>query len=564
MRLRAGDAIDRVGWVRRVLGRRLADGRFPPETTSLLRDVPVGLARRYMQRVVAGALPAHGASVGGPRGRVLPGEWRRWVLGPEVPAPASELPHLVADQVISRLRAVELHPFLVEERLDGTLHFGLSVDERGRALDALNDLAQRDGWYLEAYRGHRRRILAMCGRAHRRAARRAASWNVFRLYQVGDAAIGRHQGLLVTFWAPGPNDRMEQVGIRGLQRFDRAAVGTVEHVNGRAYPGLESFPVERELTSFREPVDVVVTWVDGDDPNWRRAFDEWRGKESFSDSFEQLATHQGRFTSHDELRYMLRSLWLYAGWVRRIYIVTADQQPEWLVANDTLRVVSHREIIPPDCLPTFNSHAIEARLHHIEGLAEHFIYFNDDVFLARPLGPCHFFTPNGLAKFFESDARIPVASSTEISGFADTAARRGRTLIERNFGVLVAKKLHHAPFALRREVLFEIDENFPDTVERTVRQRFRHPDDLSIASGFANHYAFMTGRAICGALDVVYQNLGGRRLGVALRRLELTRDADVLCINETERWETDQARATQSARAFLERYYPVASPWEKT
>jgi hypothetical protein len=561
MRTGAGRLAASAGRVRRVLGRRVLDGRFPPQTVSLLRDVAVGTARRRVQWLVAGIVPGYGASAG-PSPERLPGEWRRWVIGPRRAAPVSELTHLAADAIVPRLCAVGVQPFLIEERADGTLHFGVDVNERARAADALADLDRRDGWYVEICRGRRRRVVSLQRRRHRRAARRAESWTIFGLYRAGASAVGRHHGVLVSFWAPGANDRLERVGVRGLHRFDRASERTVEHVGGRAYPGLASFPVERALTRLREPVDVVVTWVDGDDPAWRSSFDEWRGSEPLVDALEQ-ATHRGRFTSHDELRYVLRSLWLNAGWVRRIFVVTADQRPDWLVADDRLHVVSHREIFPPDWLPTFNSHAIEARLHHIDGLAQHFIYFNDDVFLARPVGSHHFFTPNGLPKFFESEARIPVARPSGDDRFADVAARRSRDLIEREFGMVVTRKLHHAPFALRRDVLFEIDERFAGPVEATARHRFRHRDDVPVASAFANHFAAATGRAVAGSLDVVYENLGSRRLGPVLRRLDFARDADVLCVNETEHWETDPGQAVERLRAFLDAYYPVASPWEK-
>ena len=45
--------------------------------------------------------------------------------------------------------------------------------------------------------------------------------------------------------------------------------------------------------------------------------------------------------------------------------------------------MDHREIIEQEYLPTFNSHVIEANLHKIPNLSEHFIYFNDDVFVAK-------------------------------------------------------------------------------------------------------------------------------------------------------------------------------------
>ncbi|MFD0331960.1 hypothetical protein ACFQZC_36840 [Streptacidiphilus monticola] len=89
------------------------------------------------------------------------------------------------------------------------------------------------------------------------------------------------------------------------------------------------------------------------------------------------------------MRYSLRSIHQYAPWVRRIHLVTAGQRPVWLnTDHPDIRVVDHREIFSdPDALPTFNSHAIESQLHHIDGLAEHFLYLNDDVLFGRLVSP---------------------------------------------------------------------------------------------------------------------------------------------------------------------------------
>ena len=46
-------------------------------------------------------------------------------------------------------------------------------------------------------------------------------------------------------------------------------------------------------------------------------------------------------------------------------------------------------------LPIHNSHAVEAQLHRIDGLAEHFLYSNDDMFFGRPVEPELFFSPAG-------------------------------------------------------------------------------------------------------------------------------------------------------------------------
>lgn len=54
-------------------------------------------------------------------------------------------------------------------------------------------------------------------------------------------------------------------------------------------------------------------------------------------------------------------------------------------------------IFPSKYLPTFNCNPIELNFHRIPGLAEKFVYFNDDMFLLRPVEPEIFFK-NGLPR----------------------------------------------------------------------------------------------------------------------------------------------------------------------
>ncbi len=271
----------------------------------------------------------------------------------------------------------------------------------------------------------------------------------------------------------------------------------------------------------------------------------------------------GRYRDNDELRHSLRSLWFGCDWVRRIFVVTADQVPAWLDTDDQrIEVVSHRDILPENCLPTFNSHAIEAALHRIEGLSEHFVYFNDDVFVGRPLRPEHFFTSSGLPKVFPSDARVPgVDDDRQLA--VDNAAMRGRRLLARDFGRVAAFKPHHAPFALRRTLLDELVKRYADEVEATMQHRFRHPDDLSIAASLAGNYGIATGQAVTGSIAVEYVHLESARLSWHLDRLRLGRRFDTFCLNETETESTDRDRSAALIADFLARYFPVPAPWER-
>lgn len=140
------------------------------------------------------------------------------------------------------------------------------------------------------------------------------------------------------------------------------------------------------------PVDAVITWVDGSEPQYKKKL-----RQAHDAFFPGKRIEAGRHRDNGELRYALRALTAYAPWLRTIHLVTDGQRPSWLKANHPkIRLADHREFIPSEFLPTFNSHVIESFLHRLPGLAEHYIYFNDDVFLGRPVRKADFFTPNGL------------------------------------------------------------------------------------------------------------------------------------------------------------------------
>ena len=139
-------------------------------------------------------------------------------------------------------------------------------------------------------------------------------------------------------------------------------------------------------------IDAVYTWVDGQDVAWQ---EQRRARR------EQLALHDDtteigfadRYVQHGELQWSLKILQRHAPWLRRVFIITMNQVPPDIPENVT--IVDHTVILPADVLPTFNSHAIETVLHKIPDLSEHFIYFNDDMFVGAPVTTNDFFDGRG-------------------------------------------------------------------------------------------------------------------------------------------------------------------------
>lgn len=133
------------------------------------------------------------------------------------------------------------------------------------------------------------------------------------------------------------------------------------------------------------PIDFVIPWVDGGDPVWRaeRAKYNATGQEDNAEC---------RFRDWGLLRYWFRGVERFAPWVRKVHFITWGHLPGWLKTDHPkLHIVKHEDYIPKEYLPTFSSHPLEINLHRIGGLTERFVYFNDDMFLIRPVEPGVFF-----------------------------------------------------------------------------------------------------------------------------------------------------------------------------
>ncbi|GAA0458201.1 exopolysaccharide phosphotransferase [Paractinoplanes deccanensis] len=312
------------------------------------------------------------------------------------------------------------------------------------------------------------------------------------------------------------------------------------------------------------PIDAVYTWVDGEDPGWyERKARALRDNGWVAGSSGQTA-NRSRFVSRDELRYSLRSLHAFAPWIRHVFLVTDDQVPAWLdLDRADLTVVSHREIFgDTGRLPTFNSQAIESRLHRIPGLAEHFLYLNDDVFLGRPVPPEMFFTPGGLTRFFPSTARVDSAPRRPGDTPANSAGKNNRDLIRDAFGRVLTRKMKHTPHPSRRSVLAEIELRFADEVAATAGHQFRHPEDIALLSSLQQYYAYLTGRAAPGEIEYLYTDLADPATPFRLARLLHNRNLDAFCLNDTD--SADDLAPEQAAllAEFLPAYLPFPSRWE--
>ena len=371
-------------------------------------------------------------------------------------------------------------------------------------------------------------------------------------------------GCDVEFW-PESEDGMSLVPLRPTllgAAVPKAAmtVGTTV-VGERTYKSLDVLAT-RLINDIDFPIDVVYTWVDGDDPAWlarKNTVLAALGRPPVA-----AAGGDARFRSRDELRYSLRSIDMYGPWVRNIYIVTDDQTPAWLdIAHPRIRIVSHKEIFGSrGLLPTFNSHSIESQLHHIDGLAEHFLYFNDDVFFGRDVSPEQFFRSNGESLHFRSPTSVPMSPPSTEDDFNFSAGKNNRALLLQTFGRTLTHGFLHTPHALRKSVLNAIDLAYPADVARTAASQFRSTEDISIPSSLHHYYGFLTGQSGPGELKVTYVDLGDRDAHPTLTRILASRNFDTFCLNDTHHGQTSADEIELITRGFLRSYFPIRSQFE--
>ena len=525
--------------VRRRLARRtVAHGRrLPAETRHRLRQAADAVYQRRLRRHTPSGAPE--IVTGFDHWRTLAG---------------------IAGTLVETLSRAGVEVVRLER--DDTIVLAVAEESRDAALTALANDPATSGWYAGGPSGRPKPLTA--------SAPDGADLRVFRWLTAPDGTplTDTTFGVRLQFWrtaarqARRPDGGTHTPGTRLAPTVNPVAsyITPALWQEAQADPGRRLRPqAPPHLLSLTEPVDIVYTWVDDADPAWQRRRDGVGPAATLSSD----ALHAGRTRNRDELRYSLRSLTMYASWYRRIWLVTDGQVPTWLADDPRLTVVSHHEIFTdPAVLPTFNSHAIESQLHHIEGLSEHFLYLNDDVFFGRPVRPELFFAAPGITRFCLAPIAIDRQLVPQRLNGAIFAARNNRDLLAADVGRTVTNRMQHTPHAHLRSSLTDLEASHPDLVAQVAGSRFRDANDLSIASELGHYWAYAHGQAVTTTLAFRYVDIGSPRMPEYLDSLLARRDQDCFCINDAGPYPQppDDARVAD----FLARYFPVASPFERT
>jgi len=312
-------------------------------------------------------------------------------------------------------------------------------------------------------------------------------------------------------------------------------------------------------------VDAVITWVDGADPLHRTKRERHLSLAQADvvaparAPLHDNGTNPHRWLCSDELNYCVRSIANNAPWVRRIWIVTDKQTPEIMQLPPEIAakisIVDHSEIFAgyDDALPTFNSLSIETMLWRIPGLAEHFLYFNDDVFLTAPVTR---------SDFFAGDGPVLRGQWADLTDLVACGARRDDASMLNHYNQINAAQMigytadqvfesAHVVHPMQRSVMAELFDTYRDAFIAHASFRFRDAGQF-LPQSLHNHACLADGSA--AILD--------------------TRDYLHVAVGAVDAWSADDVRVYLGGREWdtikflcvndlpeVERSFPDARLW---
>lgn len=322
-----------------------------------------------------------------------------------------------------------------------------------------------------------------------------------------------------------------------------------------------------------EKIDFVITWVDGNDPEWKKERNYYAALEN-----REIDNSSARYRDWGTLRYWFRGIEKFAPWVNNIFFVTYGHLPEWLNVNHPkLKIIKHSDYIPKEYLPTYNSFVIEFYFHKIEGLSDKFVYFNDDMFLIDVVKQERFFKkglPCDLGALVEND----------LGGQFGCSVYLAQGLINEHFNKRVAVKNcfskwfniaypfyslrnllymrirkpsfngfedHHLPQGLIKKIYDEVWNNCEKDLVRTSKNRFRQYGDIAIwlmrywqlASGrFAPYNVYKDGK---------YYSVGGNNIAEITECIRHQK-YKLICLNDSDFINDFEERRDKLLNAFDE------------
>lgn len=270
-------------------------------------------------------------------------------------------------------------------------------------------------------------------------------------------------------------------------------------------------------------IDLVIPFVNGLDPEWQKIYKQYRTEIDFT-----------RFDGNDILKYVFRSIETNIKWVGTIHLLVMQESqiPSWL-DRSKVHIVYHRDFIPEEHLPLFNSSSFEMYLWNIPELSEHFIYLNDDIVFNNIINISDHFDENmnplvTMTKVRYRNERLNTDYAQTFIGTCNIAAK-GTTHIPWDGKNNILLRPGHGPQAYKVSVLKAIYNEFKDEIEHSI-SKFREKYNY-------NQYLFGAYMFFHGLSDLklpTYQYIGITEQRCKIIMEYVFSNIKELCLNDIE------------------------------
>ena len=292
-------------------------------------------------------------------------------------------------------------------------------------------------------------------------------------------------------------------------------------------------------------MDVVITYVDGNDPVWKQDYEKTTN----------VPVMEKRFRDWGTLKYLLRGIQTKMPFIRNVYLVVShpSQVPSWADVSQ-LNIVLHKDIIPQEFLPTFNCNPIEMHLHRIPGLDEEYLYFNDDMF---PVGECR-------PEDFFRNGRPVIGYYRHLfaSGMYKKICRNSDRLARRALGLKPScffTRPQHICSPMLKSQCEELYAMVKEEIRKTSAARTRTEENL-------NQYLFIDYMNYKGM--VINEKISNKHFSVAVASPESLRDflhnptRNMVCINDVPLSESRYEQLRGAILAAFDSTFPEKSRFE--
>ncbi len=320
--------------------------------------------------------------------------------------------------------------------------------------------------------------------------------------------------------------------------------------------------MEQEIKNLdKTNIDLVYCWVDNSDTRWQQKFDSYLDSNK---NYDPDSIDKCRFSNNNELLYSLRSVEKNAPWIHKIYIITDNQLPKWLnTKNKKIQIVNHKDIIPEEYLPLFNSNAIESRIPFIKGLSEYFLYANDDTFFWNPVDKEFFFEDGKPIFRVEKEIR----KRKYYKRLYGSTIKRSYNLVNQKYKLdIVPRFSHHNVDSYRKSLFMECINEFQEEFDKALKNRFRDYSDIQRI--IVSYYSLAKGEAVMKKVrlnllekimgkmkDSLYYNLSSDFSPAKI----LYSNTKLVCLNDSKN-NTDKIR--EGVNKLLQTKFPEKSEFE--